>query len=552
MSKKEQVIGSKVIGSKVVDSKVVDSKVVDSIKSSAVHRFSVSDARGLGLAILVSCWLLAQGWSECCSFAAICQADGVEFQKKVRPENFRRPGLIEFKGEINLRTSRYFNNRFEQARRDGVDLLIIEIESPGGLKFESLVMANKLSKCDWAYTVALIPQEAISGGALLALGCDEILISPEAKLGNIGEIGFDPEAMAFRLIRPKVESSLAHDARALALAKGRPADLVEAFVDKDILVYQRLGRGGTLEFRQARVDDREKPEAPWELIEETKPERFMTLSGKRAVELQLANGLATSREDFARLFRIESLPFRYYRYSSNDTVVHLLNNPLITVLIIAIGLIALYVEFSSPGLGAGGLIAGLCMLLFFWSRYLGGTAGWLEILLFAAGMTFLMLEIFVIPGFGVSGGLGIVLLFCSVLLASQNFTVPATADEWNQSISSMMVLLGSVLIFFVAATFISRHFGSLPVFNRLVLEPPQLNPGSSDMGDKPKPGPVTHPPISVGDWGKAESLLRPAGRAVFAGRGFDVISDGSFIEPGTQVKVIRINGNVITVAKVDA
>lgn len=468
-----------------------------------------------------------------------------------RSEKFSRPGLIEFKGEIDRKMTRYFHSRFEQARRDGVDLLIVEIDSPGGLKFESLEMAGKLSKCDWAYTVALIPKEAISGGALLALGCDEILIAPDAKLGNIGEIAFDPEAMAFRLIRPKIESLLANDVRALAKAKGRSPDLAEAFVDKDITVYQKTTDDKKIEYRQVRADDPDKPGPPWELIPETKPERFMTLTGERAIELRLANQLAKDRKELARSFGVPPQSIQIYRYTSNDTFVHWLNNPLITVLIIAIGLTALYIELSAPGLGAGGLIAGLCMLLFFWSRYLGGTTGMLEILLFFSGLVFLMMEIFVIPGFGISGFLGIALLFLSTLLASQNFTIPSTTEEWNQTLNSVLVLLGGLATFLVAAAFISRHFGSLPVLSRMMLEPPSTEGPIAENG-KSKPVPVEHPLISVGDWGKAESLLRPAGRAIFAGRAFDVISDGSFVEPGTQVRVIRINGNVITVAKVEA
>ncbi len=475
-----------------------------------------------------------------------------ETQRPVRPQTFRNPGLIEFKGEINTALKRYFDNRFERARRDGVDLLIIEIDSPGGLKFESLEMADKLAKCDWAYTVALIPREAQSGGALVALGCDEIMIAPDAKLGNIGEIGFDPEVMAFRLIRPKIESTLSHDVRQLAKAKGRPEELVEAFVDKDILIYIQTHRDGTIEFRQSRVDSPDKPDAPWELIPEARAERFLILSGIRARELTLAQHLTADRDELAKELGVEKKSFRTYQYSSNDSIVHLLNHPLITGLMIAIGLIALYVELTTPGLGAGGLIAGLCMLLFFWSRYLGGTAGWLEVILFTAGLIFLLMEIFVIPGFGIAGFTGILLLFASVILAGQHFTIPSTTEEWNQSINSILVLLGSVACFLVVVMFISRHFGSLPLFNRLVLEPPPLTTeptaGKDSQG---KPLPTSHPHISVGDWGKAESLLRPAGRARFAGRSFDVISDGQFIEPGSQVKVIRISGNIITVTSVE-
>jgi len=81
-----------------------------------------------------------------------------------------------------------------------------------------------------------------------------------------------------------------------------------------------------------------------------------------------------------------------------DAAVTILNLPLITGLLFVIGLVALYVEFSAPGIGMGGLIAGLCFAIFFWSRFLGGTAGWLEVILFLAGVAFLAVELFVLPG----------------------------------------------------------------------------------------------------------------------------------------------------------
>ena len=96
-----------------------------------------------------------------------------------------------------------------------------------------------------------------------------------------------------------------------------------------------------------------------------------------------------------------------------DHTIHFLNGWWISALIILIGLIALWVELSAPGLGIGGLIAGLFALLFFWSHFLGGTAGWLEVMLFIAGIGFIAAEIFVIPGFGVAGISGFCLLYTS-------------------------------------------------------------------------------------------------------------------------------------------
>jgi membrane-bound serine protease (ClpP class) len=489
------------------------------------------------------------------ALAASTQEASVPDATQPRPETISHPAVIEFKGEINQKLFTYFKNRFAAAESAGADLLIIEIDSPGGLKIESLKMARQLRDCDWAYTVALVSNEAISGGALVSLGCDEILIDPNAKFGDAGEIGFDPEQWAWRLIEPKIESYLSRDARDLAQSKGRPADLAEAMVDKDVLVYIRPNpdiENGKPQFTAVRSDSVLKPDAPWRLVPESGAERFLTLSGQRAVELGMAQGAESTREEAATSFDFDINKLRVFRPTATDSVVYYLNLPWITGLLVLLGLVALYFELSSPGLGVGGLLAGLCAVLFFWSRFLGGTSGWLEIILFVAGIVFLFTEVFVIPGFGVPGITGLALLFSSTILASQDFVFPQTAEQWNQSLTSMLIILCSGCGFLVMAVFISKRMGSLPVLNRMVLAPPPIESDADSKLDKQgKPIARAHPMVSVGDWGRAASLLRPAGRAKFGGHSVDVISDGAFVEPDTQVRVLRINGNIITVTAVD-
>lgn len=470
-------------------------------------------------------------------------------QTRRRPASFKKVALIEFHRQIDADQTRYFKNRFEAAKRSGVDLLIVEIDSPGGLKIESLEMSRMLRDCTWAYTVVLITKEAISGGALISLGADEIIISPNAKFGDIGEIAFDAERQAFRLIEPKIESYLSRDARDIAQSKGRPPELAEAMVDKDALVYIN-DQADPAAFKVVRADEEDKPKDPWKLVEESGPERFLTVSGQRAKELGIAQGSADNREDVARAFGFELRETRVYRRTSTDRVVHVLNWPLVTGLLVVVGLIALYVECSAPGIGIGGLVAGLCALLFFWSRFLGGTSGWLEVILFAAGLMFLAVEVFVIPGFGIPGLTGILLMLASFILASQDFIVPTTAKQTDQFMYSFLTLIGSMLVFAVAAVLITKKLGRIPLLSGLVLEAPDIAQTDADIKDAKESAVASHPEVSVGDWGAAESVLRPAGRAIFAGRSFDVVSDGSFVKPDEQVKVVRIQGSIITVAKV--
>lgn len=511
----------------------------------------------------LACWLALSFVVSVFSpvFSATTNAQEAEAARSVpdatkpRPTEVTNPAVIEFYGEIDGKLTMYFKNRFAQAKESGADLLIIEIDSPGGLKIESLEMARMLRDCDWAYTIAIINNEAISGGALVSIGCDEIQIDPNAKFGDSGEIGFDSEEWAWRLIEPKIESYLSRDARDLAESKGRPADLAEAMVDKDLLVYRLPPEGDDkAKFKSVRVDDANKPDPPWVLVEESKAERFLTMSGQRTVELEMGQGSLSTRKALADEFKFALKDLRVYRLTTTDSAVFFLNMPLITGILVLAGLVAFYFEMSAPGLGIGGLIAGLCAVLFFWSKFLGGTSGWLEVILFLAGVIFIFTEVFIIPGFGVPGITGLALLLASAILASQEFVIPQTANQWDQTLTTSLVMLGTGVGFLACAALISKQMGSLPIFNRMVLAPPPLKEDDlpeNKKGKDGKPLAAQYPTVSIGDWGHAESLLRPAGRAKFAGRSFDVISDGSFVEAGTQVRVVKIQGTVITVAEID-
>jgi len=214
----------------------------------------------------------------------IAQQDArtVRDHSRPRPTTFSKPVLIEFHGEIDGLLTGFFNRAMDSAEAAGADLI--------------LQMARRLRDCK-AYTVVIIENEAISGGSLVSLGCDEIQINPDAKFGDSGEIGFDTEQWAWRLIEPKIESYLSRDARDLAESKGRNPDLAEAMVDSDHLVYSRISDDKTLELRGITEDEVLDPS--WDLIIETKKDRFLTVSGQRAVELGIAQGHASSRPAIA-------------------------------------------------------------------------------------------------------------------------------------------------------------------------------------------------------------------------------------------------------------
>jgi membrane-bound serine protease (ClpP class) len=237
-----------------------------------------------------------------------------------------------------------------------------------------------------------------------------------------------------------------------------------------------------------------------------------------------------------------------------DTAVTILNLPLVTGVLFVVGLVALLIEFSAPGVGVGGLVAILCFAIFFWSRFLGGTAGWLEVTLFLVALAFLALEMFVIPGFGVAGVTGIVLLLISLVLASQTFLLPRTEREMAAIGQSLLILLSSGAAVAVAAIGLTYWLGEVPILGRLALRPPepdaQAGPGTSQAE---RAEPQAHSSgVRVGDVGISDSTLCPAGKARFGDVWIDVLTEGVYVEKGRPIKVLRVAANRIIVREVDA
>jgi membrane-bound serine protease (ClpP class) len=474
---------------------------------------------------------------------------------------YNRGALIRFEGPITPMREQFLYRKLDEAQRKGADLVIIEIDSPGGQLIESLNMAHRLRDLDWAHTVAFVPRQALSGAAIMALGCDEIVMNPQAMLGDAGPI-FMGEDFLFHHAPEKVRSHLAQEVRGLAEAKGRPPALAEAMVDMNLIVY-RVRHKQTGEFRfmaDHEISDEDTPD-DWEKIApvpESREDHFLEVSGTRAVEVRLAEGNARDRAELKSRYDVTG-DLLIMKPGSVDTAVYILNLPIVTGLLFVIGLIALYVELSAPGISVGGLIAGLCFALFFWSRFLGGTSGWLEIILFLSGVIFLAVELFVLPGFGVAGITGLLLMFAGVVLASQNFVIPSTERQLSTMGNTLLVIVASGVVFAAAAMALSRHLGSIPLLNRLLLAPPSAGADSDVqvVDDDGKPVLASTAlyadrlRVHVGDWGTADSPLRPAGKARFGEEYVDVVTDGSFVDKGRQVRVIEISGNRVVVREVE-
>ena len=460
--------------------------------------------------------------------------------------------LIRFEGVVSPGNEQYLRRKLEAAREMGANVVIIEIESGGGRLDSSYKIAEMLRDVDWARTVAYVPHMALSGAAIVALGCDEIVMGPHASLGDAGAI-YQGQDSLFRYVPEKLISPYAQWMRDLAASKGRPPALAEAMVDKKLVVY-RVENVKT--HKPAYMSQRELNSQPdeWKklgVVPQSGDGRFFTAVGKDAVDLGLAQATASTRDELKARCSIEGeLPT--LEPVVLDTTVQILNSPWITGLLLVVGLIGLYIEFTSPGVGFGGLLAAVCFTAFFWSHFLGGTANWLAATLFLLGIAFLAVELFILPGFAVAGLLGAVLVLSGLLMAMQGFFIPHTPQELTTLAQSMLVVFFAGAAFVVAAVTISKRMGSLPVFSRLMLPPPEPAGAAArgEVGRAAAPQAAEDDSLPAIGWvGVAESDLRPGGKARFGNRRLDVFTDGEFLPKGSRIVVVRTSGNRLMVSE---
>lgn len=221
-----------------------------------------------------------------------------------------------------------------------------------------------------------------------------------------------------------------------------------------------------------------------------------------------------------------------------------LRNPWMAMALVMVGITCLLLEMKMPGVGLPGVVAAVCFVLFFWSQsQLAGQVIWLALLLFILGLLFIAIEVFLLPGMAVFGVSGAVLVLGSLGLVTYG-QLPRSSDQWLALGSNVgpfgLVFVGAI----VAALVIANYLPHIPILNRMVHQPPEE---SADGGPLD-----IHPDLSglLGAIGVAATALRPAGKAQFGDQFLDVVSQGSYIQPGTRLQVVEIEGNRIVVKDV--
>ena len=470
---------------------------------------------------------------------------------RVLEQTFHKAMLIDVRGPIFGSLKQYMVSRLNAAQRGQVDLIILRVTSPGGELQASRELARQLSEIGWATTIAFVPEEAYSGAAILALGCDRIYMRPRALIGDAGPIHF--HGGFFEHAEEKVISDLAAVMHQLAAAKQRPGAVAEAMVDRKLVVYEaRRKDTGERTYLTANEIVLPRNQELYDIgvpIPESGQNRFLTVAGTRAVELKIAERTFESEGDLLAALHFEQL--LQTRRTWVDQIVYILNLPLVSGLLLLIGLIGLYVEFSIPGISVAALVSLSCFALFFWSHARGGTSGWLEVMLFGLGIACLGIEIFVLPGFGLFGISGALMIVLSLVMASQDFVLPQSNVQWATLRNNLLIVFGAMASLVLALIIQLMFFDSVPGLGRFRLDTPEpdSSPDGYDVGNLAVGSSPYLALPQVGEHGVADSVLRPAGKVRFNDQLVDVVTEGDFLDPGTQVEVVKREGHHVIVRR---
>jgi len=467
--------------------------------------------------------------------------------------------VITCKDMIDDGLYKSIQRRTNLALDEGAEYLIYEISTYGGL----LQSADDISKYfildvgKKAKTVAYVTTEAISAGAMLSVSCQDIIMLANTTIGDCAPISIGGKLEGVE--REKTESFTRAAFQRASEANGYPSALLKAMVTMQTEVYRvRNLETGEFEFFETEklpkdpnkydLDDKELAVADDELL---------TLTASKALEYGIARQVVKDRAGvFEFLGKRDGVGFAgkptVLEPIWSEQMVRWLNSPMVFSVLVMVAMLGVYIELNTPGLGLPGLVAVICFVIMIGSKYLIGMANWVEVALFVIGLLLLMVEIFVLPGFGIAGISGIMCMVVGLfgmLIKNppERFPWPQSTLDWQSVTSGALAVAMGFTGFLILAWIITRYLPRLEFLSGLILVP------AVPRKDKETPVSMTGPAgskgaaVKVGDIGKVLSTLRPTGKAKFDEHIVDVVAEAEFLEPGTEVEIIEIHGNRVVV-----
>jgi len=476
------------------------------------------------------------------------------------------------------------------------EAIIFEVDTPGGRVDSAIRISQRILEAPCPTIAYVKGMGGISAGALISYSCQRIIMAPESNLGTAQPV--IPSAEGMMPTGEKEVSFLRAKMRALAERNGYNPDIAEAMVDKDIELRSYVDSSGKLQVFRASQDGSSKEEpdpAPakqeatdviQEMLENLPPEldpikdfvkqafpeppapdsetktlppapvsldgaelvlasgKLLTLTAREALEYGVISDIAENLDEVLDSVGHSGAEIRRIVPTWSESLFRFLASPLISGLLLTLGIAGLYVEIKTPGFGIPGTVGIVCFSLFFGSHFIIGLAEWIDLLLIVTGIGLILVEVLILPGFGLVGGAGIACLVFGLYLSLTGVTFPQYSWDYMRlkeaGLSLTSTFLSTCLLFYALV----KIFPHTPLYGRIVLsyrQDPKIGYTVQTAKQRDE---------AVGLKGVATSMLRPTGRGRFGDKTYQVVSRAEFIEKGTPIIIIQVDGNRYVVDKI--
>ena len=400
--------------------------------------------------------------------------------------------VVPIKDTVENGLNEFLERAISTAEDDDAKAIIFEIDTPGGAVDAAAKIGKRISETS-IKTVSYINQDAISAGAFIALNTDEIYMQEGSRIGAAGVIDGQGNTAD-----EKAQSYWISAMRGAAEKQGRDPIYAMAMADKSISLPKYGAPAG----------------------------KFLTLTSAQSLEVGYSEGTVHNLPEILKKLNLEHVEVKKVEEGFADKVARFVTNPYVVPILLSIGSIGLIVELYSPGLGLAGFAGVSSLLLFFYGHLVAGLTGYESIILFVLGLGLIILEFFMAGG--IAGSLGGIAIIASLFLASGNVV--------HMGISILIAIIASILAAIIMVKVLGRK---MKFFKKMIL----TDSTSTESGYVSNKTRVD----LVGKVGRTITALRPAGTVELEDERIDVVSEGSFIEKGKHVKIIKAEGSKIVV-----
>lgn len=432
-------------------------------------------------------------------------------------------------GERDLRNKqafKFFRRTLERVNEEKARAVIFELNTPGGLAHETTDLMMKDMSTLKVPSYAFVNIKANSAGAFIAVATDTIYMAPLSRIGSAAVVSGTGEEIEATM-RAKLEGELKSVLRNVAEKKGHNYDVVEA-----MMIVNKAS-----EFGEVKVEK-------GELLNLTASQAISEFEGKPL----LAKGIVTSVNELLEREGIVGVKVVVAEMTGFEQFAYWIGA--FGGVLILIGLGAGYLEMKTPGFGLGAIIAVIAFTLFFFGNFVAGNlSGYETAAIFALGVVFIFLDIFLFPGTFVLGFSGVAMVLGSLLFSMvDRFTWQDWGDGdvglWNAlsgpSSALAMGLVGSIILFGL----MMRFLPNMPYLSRYLL-PATVEGGTGMLAEGESRE------SRVGWTGTASTDLRPSGKAEFQGETLDVTSDNSFVAQGSRLRIVSEDGMRVVVKAIE-